>query len=90
MDYITKNVENILRTTRRKIGETLSIKKGDRGYDINNNLNNVIKNIIGLILLIIGIYILINTSRDFGLLICLFGIIILSYNAYWKNIIEKK
>jgi hypothetical protein len=81
------SIENII---KEKIIKSLSIKekKEDEGYDIKDTIDNVMKNIIGLCVLLFGIYVLRNESFNLGLIICIIGIIILSYNTYWKNIIK--
>lgn len=84
-----ENIENII---KKKIEKSLSIKEKDGnediGYDIKDTIDIIMKNIIGLFVLFFGIYVFRNDSFNLGLIICVIGIIILSYNAYWKNIIK--
>lgn len=85
-------MEKIERIVKQKIGDSLSINENidgiDVGYDIKYNIDMVMKNIIGLIILFFGIYIIRNESINGGLIICMIGIIILCYDIYWKNTIE--
>jgi ABC-type bacteriocin/lantibiotic exporter with double-glycine peptidase domain len=76
----------------KEIGDNLSIKtKNEKGekeyvYNIEDNIYNVIKNIIGIVILLFSLYLINNDKYLLGLLICVISIIMLSYNSYWKII----
>jgi hypothetical protein len=86
-------VDKIEKIIKKNIIKSLSINGNDtkgnkRGYDIEKNIDNVMKNIVGLLFLIFGIYVMNSNSFNLGLIFCILGIIIMGFNSYWKNIIK--